>query len=122
MTWRRVLVGGPALWHQPPGDGVSALRIPEGCIEMPRRRACEATDALEAVCGGSGRRYCLTSSTRRLRALPSSVSFVATGANGPLPKEPGLNLPLSGLPGRVIPLASAVAAGVSPERLGGRER
>jgi hypothetical protein len=31
--------------------------------------------------------YCFTSSTRRFFALPSSVSFVATGAYGPLPND-----------------------------------
>jgi hypothetical protein len=30
--------------------------------------------------------YCMTSSTLRLRALPSSVLFVATGAIGPAPQ------------------------------------
>jgi len=35
--------------------------------------------------GADRTRYCLTSSTRRFFARPSSVSFGATGASGPVP-------------------------------------
>jgi len=57
------------------GGDPSGPRIDFSC-SLPRRpeRAC-----------ASPRGYCVTNSTRRFLAFPSSVSFEATGAKGPTP-------------------------------------